>query len=109
MSLSQRLRIPELTIFGRSLLLILLELFANALLWVIAGILFGRNDNTRPIMNLALLAWVRIPIFFVSFPAVAQRDPQTLGLRHGEGTQLSPTGSDASIIPQRWTPTTSGP
>jgi hypothetical protein len=57
----QRLRIPELTIFGRSLLLITIELFTNALFWVLAGILFGRNNDTRPILNLALLAWVRIP------------------------------------------------
>lgn len=58
---SQLPRLPKLTIFGRSLLLITLELFANALLWVAAGILFGRDDNTRPVLNLALLAWVRIP------------------------------------------------
>jgi hypothetical protein len=58
---SQLLRLPKLTIFGRSLLLITLELFANALFWVVAGILFGRDGNTRPVLNLALLAWVRIP------------------------------------------------
>lgn len=58
---SRLLRLPKLTIFGRSLLLITLELFTNALLWVAAGILFGRDDDTRPVLNLALLAWVRIP------------------------------------------------
>jgi hypothetical protein len=61
MSLLQRLRLPKLTIFGRSLLLIALELFANVLFWVVAGILFGRENDTRPVLNLALLAWVRIP------------------------------------------------
>jgi hypothetical protein len=50
----------KLTIFGRSLLIVVLELFANALSWIIAGFLFGRNSNTRPVLNLAVLAWVRI-------------------------------------------------
>ena len=59
----QLLRLPKLTIFGRSLLLITLELFANASFWVAAGILFGRDDNTRPVLNLALLAWVCITYF----------------------------------------------
>ncbi|KAF9651590.1 NicO-domain-containing protein [Thelephora ganbajun] len=63
MWLLQRLRLPKFTIFGRSLLLITLELFTNVLFWVVAGILFGRDRNTRPALNLALLAW-------------------TLGLRH---------------------------
>jgi hypothetical protein len=58
MPLLRRLRFPDLTIFGRSLLLIILELFTNALFWVIAGVLFGRNNATRPVLNLALLAWV---------------------------------------------------
>lgn len=58
MSLLQCLEIPKLTIFGRSLLLISLELFTNALFWVVAVILFGRDDNTRSVLNLALLAWV---------------------------------------------------
>lgn len=61
MSLLQCLRLPKLTIFGRSLLLIALELFANTLFWAVAGILFGRDSNTRPVLNLALLAWVRFP------------------------------------------------
>jgi hypothetical protein len=77
----QRLRIPGLTIFGRSLLLISLEVCSNALFWIMAGILFGRNDDTRPILNLALLAWVRPKSPCVL--TVAQRNPQTLGLRHG--------------------------
>lgn len=64
----QRLKIPELTIFGRSLLLISLELSTNALFWVMAGVLFGRNNGTRPILNLALLAWVRIPNLPVTSP-----------------------------------------
>lgn len=60
MSLLQRLGLPKLTLFGRSLLLITLELFTNALFWTVAGILFGRDNNTRPVLNLALLAWVCI-------------------------------------------------
>ncbi|KAJ7459939.1 NicO-domain-containing protein [Mycena latifolia] len=50
-----------LTLFGRSLLLISSLCLANALSWIIAGILFARKSDT--ILSLALLAW-------------------TLGLRH---------------------------
>ncbi|PPR04077.1 hypothetical protein CVT24_010650 [Panaeolus cyanescens] len=55
--------LPKLTLFGRSLLLISCELLANAICWIVAGILFGRTHQTRQILSLALLAW-------------------TLGLRH---------------------------
>jgi high-affinity nickel-transport protein len=72
MSLLQRLRTPELTIFGRSLLLVTLELSTNAFLWVMAGILFGKNDNTRPILNLALLAWVCILDLLVSLQSLSE-------------------------------------
>lgn len=48
----------KLSIFGRSALLVAAELVANAVCWVIAGLLFARNQDTRSIMNLALLAWV---------------------------------------------------
>ncbi|THH03297.1 hypothetical protein EW145_g6371 [Phellinidium pouzarii] len=47
----------KLTLFGRSLLLITLELFANAVCWIVAGLLFGRREETRGTMSLALLAW----------------------------------------------------
>ena len=60
-SLLQCLRLPKLTIFGRSLLLIALELFTNVLFWVVARIFFERENDTRPVLNLGLLAWVRIP------------------------------------------------
>ena len=70
MSPLQRLRLPELTIFGRSLLLMGLELLANALFWVVAGVLFGRDNTTRPVLNLALLAWVCIPNFLVSLQSL---------------------------------------
>ena len=70
MPLLQCSRVPKLTIFGRSLLLITLELLANALFWVIAGILFGRNDDSRPVLNLALLAWVRIANLCVSLQSL---------------------------------------
>ncbi|KAJ6508663.1 NicO-domain-containing protein [Mycena sanguinolenta] len=53
----------RLTLFGRSLLLLSSLGLANALCWIISGILFGRNRDTQPILSLALLAW-------------------TLGLRH---------------------------
>ncbi|KAJ6562167.1 high-affinity nickel-transport protein-domain-containing protein [Mycena capillaripes] len=54
---------PRLTLFGRSLLLMSSLALANALCWIVAGILFGRNPDTQPLLSLALLAW-------------------TLGLRH---------------------------
>jgi len=57
------LKIPKLTIFGRSVLLITCELVANAVMWIVSGLLFGRDPEMRSILNLALLAW-------------------TLGLRH---------------------------
>ncbi|KIY43030.1 NicO-domain-containing protein [Fistulina hepatica ATCC 64428] len=52
-----------LTLFGRSLLLITVELLSNAVLWIVCAILFGRKEETRRVLSLALLAW-------------------TLGLRH---------------------------
>ncbi|TRM69742.1 high-affinity nickel-transport protein-domain-containing protein [Schizophyllum amplum] len=56
-------KIPRLTLLGRSLLLVVCELLANAVFWAVAGILFGKNKDTKSILGLALLAW-------------------TLGLRH---------------------------
>ncbi|KAA1469899.1 NicO-domain-containing protein [Dentipellis sp. KUC8613] len=47
----------RLTIFGRSALLLSSELLANAVCWIVAGILFGRSADTQPILSLALLAW----------------------------------------------------
>jgi len=55
--------LPKLTLFGRSVLLVTCELLANAICWIVAGILFGKNADTRPVLSLVLLAW-------------------TLGLRH---------------------------
>ncbi|KAK0201807.1 NicO-domain-containing protein [Desarmillaria ectypa] len=63
MTLCTPCRLPRFTLFGRSLLLVVFELLANAICWTIAGILFGRSRETQPILSLALLAW-------------------TLGLRH---------------------------
>ncbi|OSD07399.1 NicO-domain-containing protein [Trametes coccinea BRFM310] len=48
---------PRLTLFGRSVLLLAAELLANAVCWIVCGILFGRRAETRPILSLALLAW----------------------------------------------------
>lgn len=47
----------RLTLLGRSVLLIALELLANALSWTIAAILFARKSDTRPLLSYALLAW----------------------------------------------------
>jgi len=54
----------KLTLFGRSLFLITLELLANAVVWIVAGLVFGRRAETRSTLSLAMLAW-------------------TIGLRHG--------------------------
>jgi hypothetical protein len=55
-----------------ALLIVILELFANALFWVVAGILFGRNADSRPVLNLALLAWVCIGNLQCCILALAQ-------------------------------------
>jgi hypothetical protein len=55
---TMRLETPRLTLFGRSLVLVICELVANAALWVVCGLLFGRDEEKRSILNLALLAWV---------------------------------------------------
>ncbi|KAJ7112859.1 NicO-domain-containing protein [Mycena crocata] len=57
------MRMPRLTLFGRSLMLMVSLLLVNAVCWIVAGILFGRKSDTQPLLSLALLAW-------------------TLGLRH---------------------------
>jgi len=49
---------PRLTLFGRSVLLITSELAVNVAMWVVSGLLFGRDPARRPILNMALLAWV---------------------------------------------------
>ncbi|EIW59722.1 NicO-domain-containing protein [Trametes versicolor FP-101664 SS1] len=49
--------LPRLTLFGRSVLLLAAELLANAVCWIVCGILFGRRAETRSILSLALLAW----------------------------------------------------
>ncbi|KAG8849195.1 hypothetical protein FRB96_000902 [Tulasnella sp. 330] len=53
----------KLTLLGRSTLLISSELLANVLCWILAGLLFGRHEETRGLLSLCVLAW-------------------TLGLRH---------------------------
>jgi hypothetical protein len=52
----------RLTLFGRSAMLVGCELLANATCWIVAGILFGGRGNTQPILGLALLAWVCVPV-----------------------------------------------
>lgn len=48
----------KLTLLGRSVVLIASELVVNAVCWIVAGLLFGRREETRGILSLALLAWV---------------------------------------------------
>jgi hypothetical protein len=59
----------RLTLFGRSALLLGSELLVNAACWTAAGILFGRDPATQPILSLALLAWVT-PCLFVYLPGL---------------------------------------
>ncbi|KAI9465582.1 NicO-domain-containing protein [Lactarius psammicola] len=47
----------RLTLFGRSVVLVGCELLANAVCWIVAGILFGGRRETQPILSLSLLAW----------------------------------------------------
>lgn len=47
-----RIKIPSLTLFGRSLLLVLVLLLANAVCWGVAV-------RLHALVGLALLAWVR--------------------------------------------------
>ncbi|GAA6004137.1 hypothetical protein JCM10207_002444 [Rhodosporidiobolus poonsookiae] len=54
----------RLTLLGRCIALVLGEIGANAALWVAAGIVWGRKEETRGVLSLAIVAW-------------------TLGLRHG--------------------------
>lgn len=54
-----RVEAPRLTLFGRSLLLLTSEILANALCWTAAGVMFGRTKETKSILGLAMLAWVR--------------------------------------------------
>ena len=59
-------RSHRLTLFGCSAVLIGCELLANAICWVIAGILFGMRKETQSIMGLSLLAWVGAAPLFVT-------------------------------------------
>jgi hypothetical protein len=76
----------HLTLFGRSVVLVGCELLANAICWIVAGILFRGKKDTQPILSLALLAWVCAALLvsestrnkFWGFPR------ETIGLRHGE-------------------------
>lgn len=61
--------LPQLTLFGRSALLLAAELLANVVCWVITAILFGRSPGTRPVLSLALLAWVSAVFTGTSFPS----------------------------------------
>jgi nickel/cobalt transporter (NiCoT) family protein len=61
-----QMHFPKLTIFGRSLFLIVAEVLVNALFWVVAGILFGRREDTRDILSLAMLAWART-VYLIHF------------------------------------------
>ncbi|KAF8324757.1 high-affinity nickel-transport protein-domain-containing protein [Cantharellus anzutake] len=53
----------RLSLFGRSLLLFVCEVLANAAVWITSGLLFGLRSEARSVLSLCLLAW-------------------TLGLRH---------------------------
>ncbi|GAA5907238.1 hypothetical protein JCM6882_008398 [Rhodosporidiobolus microsporus] len=54
----------KLTLLGRCIALLTGELVVNALLWVVVGIVWGRDEERRGVLSLAIVAW-------------------TLGLRHG--------------------------
>ena len=39
------------------------RLSVNTISWIVTGILFGKNADTRPALSLALLAWVHCSLF----------------------------------------------
>ena len=51
----------RLTLFGRSVVLVGCELLANAICWIVAGILFNGRREKQSILSLSLLAWVGGP------------------------------------------------
>jgi hypothetical protein len=79
----------RLTLFGRSVIVVGCELLANAACWLVAGILFSGRKNTQPILGLALLAWVCVPVLFSRQKIALYKllfvfpFPKTIGLRHG--------------------------
>jgi high-affinity nickel-transport protein len=58
--MSTDLRGYQLTLLGRSLLLIGLEIFANVVCWVVAVILFRphTSGDAGGLLSLAMLSWV---------------------------------------------------
>ncbi|GAA5880234.1 hypothetical protein JCM8547_004783 [Rhodosporidiobolus lusitaniae] len=54
----------KLTLLGRCVTLMLGEVGANVALWIVAALVWGRKEETRGVLSLAIVAW-------------------TLGLRHG--------------------------
>jgi hypothetical protein len=74
---------PRLTLFGRSLLLIVAELLVNAACWIVAGILFSKETWGQGIVGLAFLAWVRSKHVQLVVYRMAHLLGQTIGLRHG--------------------------
>jgi len=78
------LREYQLTLLGRSLGLIGLEIFANIVCWIVAIILFRphTSGDSGGLLSLAMLSWVCKNDIFICISD--QRGlPQTIGLRHG--------------------------
>lgn len=78
------LREYQLTLLGRSILLIGCEIFANIACWIVAILLFRPHTggDAGGLLSLAMLSWVRKS---GTFTCVSNQMflPQTIGLRHG--------------------------
>lgn len=68
------------TLAGRAIALLGGEIAANAAIWIVAGIVFGRDSDKRGVLSLCVVAW-------------------TLGLRHALGMS---TGGSLRLADQTW-------
>ncbi|KAI1793273.1 NicO-domain-containing protein [Ganoderma leucocontextum] len=71
--------LPRLHLFGRSAILLATELLVNVICWTVPAVLFGRMPGTRPILSLALLAWVTLDADHISAIDNATRNLINMG------------------------------
>jgi hypothetical protein len=78
---SRKISRRDLTIFGKSFVLITGEVTLNVICWVVCGILFHDRGST---LGLGLLSWVSILSMSLGLVAISlTSSTQTTGLRHG--------------------------
>lgn len=77
-------RRARLSLFGRACAILAAELAANALLWLVAAVLFTRPGQDRNVLSLTLVSGIarsRPPLCGADVPAL--QVAWTTGLRHG--------------------------